>query len=58
MHVRTRTAGTLAAAASLIGLVGLAPSASAAETSQGRYCTVVVERVKPGEKASRGCRAT
>ena len=53
MHLRNRTVGTLAVAASLIGLVGLAPPASASEKSQGKYCTVVVERVKPGEKASR-----
>ncbi|MFI1720657.1 hypothetical protein [Streptomyces sp. NPDC020489] len=57
MHLRTRTAATLTLAASLMGLVGLASpvsaSAEASDTAQGRYCTVVVERVKPGEKASR-----
>ncbi|MFG2350921.1 hypothetical protein [Streptomyces phaeochromogenes] len=56
MHLRIRTAATLAVAASFIGLVGLAPPVSASQTPQtpeGKYCTVVVEPVKPGEKVSR-----
>jgi len=56
MHLRIRTAATLAVAASFIGLVGLAPPVSASQapqTPEGKYCTVVVEPVKPGEKASR-----
>ncbi|MFH8468441.1 hypothetical protein [Streptomyces sp. NPDC017991] len=57
MHLRTRTAAMLSAAASLVGLVGLAPSVSASPSpsasSEGTYCSVVVERVRPGEKVSR-----
>lgn len=53
MSLFTRMAATLSVAASFIGLVGLAPQASAAEPSDGTHCAVVVERVKPGEKFSR-----
>ncbi|MFJ5261597.1 hypothetical protein ACIQAC_14160 [Streptomyces sp. NPDC088387] len=56
MQLRTRTAATLAVAASFVGLVGLAPTVSAAETpkaSEGKYCATVVEPVKAGEKVSR-----
>ncbi|SEE24374.1 hypothetical protein SAMN05428938_7575 [Streptomyces sp. KS_5] len=36
-----------------IGLVGLAPQASASASSDGTHCSAEVERVKPGEKFSR-----
>lgn len=52
MSVPTRTAATLSVAASLIGLVALAPQASASATPDRTYCSVVVERVKPGDKVS------
>ncbi|MGW3942547.1 hypothetical protein [Streptomyces phaeochromogenes] len=53
MSLYTRMAATLSVAASFIGLVGLAPQASASAASDGTHCSVVVERVKPGEKFSR-----
>ncbi|MEU5346801.1 hypothetical protein AB0H18_39310 [Streptomyces sp. NPDC020766] len=53
MHLRTRTAVTLSVAASLVGLAGLTPPAAAAASSKDTYCSVVVERVKPGDKVSR-----
>ncbi|EFE72113.1 hypothetical protein DKG34_37755 [Streptomyces sp. NWU49] len=55
MRLSTRTAATVSVAASLVGLVGFSPSASASSSgsSEGTYCSVVVERVKPGEKVSR-----
>ncbi|MDQ0604510.1 pimeloyl-ACP methyl ester carboxylesterase [Streptomyces canus] len=45
-------AATLSVAASFVGLVGLAPQASASASSDGTHCSVVVERVQPGEKFS------
>ncbi|MFC8350067.1 hypothetical protein [Streptomyces sp. NPDC057280] len=53
MSLYARTAATLTVAASFIGLVGLAPQASASEPANAKHCAVVVERVKPQEKVSR-----